>query len=821
MDNVLIKFTADSGGLDEANQKLEKLNKTEKDLVARMKELETQKNTAKFYAKNAEEQAAAEQKFGKQIAETSKQLQANRKSMEELSKAQKSLNDNVVTGTTQMKSAKSRLAEMREELVRMTEAGKGGSKEFEALAKKAGELDDAMKDVRKQIADTGSDTRAFDTLNESAQLVAGSFSIAQGAAALFGMEGKDLEEMMVKLQSAIAITTGLQSVGNALQKESNVLRMVSTIQTKAAAAAEVLLAEGTTSATIAGRAFNLVAKANPYVLIATAIISVVGALYLFSSGTEDAKDKQNELGDAVDQLNGKLDYQSRIMKAMGKSDLDIAKFKYESTKNELAQSNSLIAAYEKRQQILKNGTEAERAALFSKVSLTATSKQLTQEEYEAEKEKNKKLTEELNKYYKDKVVATIQSNKDLTDKEKLAAKDRALAIKTIEKELQDARIDEMPKGMNLELEILRITHERKIAAIKGSSKVENDLRKQLEKNYHQDIEEITNKYTLNSIKTSKDESDTKKQYFKEGADAIKQMGEDITKNEEYQAEIRKQVEEDVANTKRDLQQMSVDVLKDFLSMQFSAESNRLNMQLDDLNRYYTTDVEAAKKNRSLKLITQQEYDKREGDLKKKIKEADKTAKKAAVGINSAETLAKLFFEAAKIKANAAVLAANPLTAAYAPVALSMLPLVYAQMGLVGISSSLQIAAINKYAKGRKGGGGEMAWVGEQGPEIMWVPDGASIVPAHKSNKLADAVGIMREYNIPMSPQISDKQINDIGNGNGIDYDLLASKIGKEIKGNIRIPGQRPVSVNVDHSGISITDGNTTTHYLNKKYSGDV
>jgi len=107
---------------------------------------------------------------------------------------------------------------------------------------------------------------------------------------------------------------------------------------------------------------------------------------------------------------------------------------------------------------------------------------------------------------------------------------------------------------------------------------------------------------------------------------------------------------------------------------------------------------------------------------------------------------------------------------------------------------------------------------------MYVPNSASIIPAGKSNKLRDAIGIMRDYNIPAMPYISNKAMEEAKISNaGINYDLLARKIGEQMKQNLIIPKsiQRPVSINVDHSGTRVTDGDTTTHYRNRKYIGNV
>ena len=59
----------------------------------------------------------------------------------------------------------------------------------------------------------------------------------------------------------------------------------------------------TTAATAAQKAFNVVAKANPYVLLTTAVIGVVSAFELFSDGAEEATEAQKKLNEAEE--NGK------------------------------------------------------------------------------------------------------------------------------------------------------------------------------------------------------------------------------------------------------------------------------------------------------------------------------------------------------------------------------------------------------------------------------------------------------------------------------------------------------------------------------------
>ena len=113
----------------------------------------------------------------------------------------------------------------------------------------------------------------------------------------------------------------------------------------------------------------------------------------------------------------------------------------------------------------------------------------------------------------------------------------------------------------------------------------------------------------------------------------------------------------------------------------------------------------------------------------------------------------------------------------------------------------------QYAKGRKGGKGEYALVGEKGPEVMYVPEGASIVPNHYLGDM-DA---WSKFGVPALPNdmMSAAMLQQIN----IDYDRL----GKAVAANI--PQQKAVSVNVDRNGVTISDNGNRRTYLNHKYAG--
>ena len=180
-------------------------------------------------------------------------------------------------------------------------------KSIKTLIERAGKMKDAMVDVEASIKNASSDTRVFDQLAGGANVLMSSFQTLQGASKLLGIEMGDNVEVIAKLQAAMAVTSGLTQVQTALQKQSAVMQGVQTVQTMALAAANAAAASSITGATVAQAAFNAVANANPYVLLATAVIAVGTALAAFASSSSKAKEEAEELAKAEEEAAKKAE----------------------------------------------------------------------------------------------------------------------------------------------------------------------------------------------------------------------------------------------------------------------------------------------------------------------------------------------------------------------------------------------------------------------------------------------------------------------------------------------------------------------------------
>lgn len=191
--------------------------------------------------------------------------------------------------------------------------GKAMAASIDQIKQRAAELKDNMGDLDQEIKNMASDTIVFDQIAGAMGTMVSVFQVGQGIIQMFGIENENAVKAMAKLQGAMAVTQGLAQIQNALQKQSTTMMAVATLQKKAMAAAEALdtKAKGaniivTKAATVAQGALNMVAKANPYVLLASAIAAVGVALIAFAKNSNKAKKAEEDHQKALDKAKEKI-----------------------------------------------------------------------------------------------------------------------------------------------------------------------------------------------------------------------------------------------------------------------------------------------------------------------------------------------------------------------------------------------------------------------------------------------------------------------------------------------------------------------------------
>ena len=148
----------------------------------------------------------------KQFGENSKEFTEANERLKALEVTAKGLSDEVAEKLEPKFDALSRqLRQARKEAQEMAETFGFASDEFKRAAERADDLDDQIKRVNARIGAIDTEGK-IETFGKALQGVTGAFSVAQGAAALFGDESEAVEQALLKVQAALAIQQGVSGI---------------------------------------------------------------------------------------------------------------------------------------------------------------------------------------------------------------------------------------------------------------------------------------------------------------------------------------------------------------------------------------------------------------------------------------------------------------------------------------------------------------------------------------------------------------------------------------------------------------------------------
>jgi hypothetical protein len=256
-------------------------------------------------------------------------------------------------------SLKAQLVAAQKEVQILSEKFGATSKEAIEAAKRAGELKDTIGDA-KALTEAFNPDAKFKALTSSLGGVASGFAAYQGALSMAGVESKDLEKQLLKVQSAMAIAQGLQGIGESIDSFKqlkavvidagsslkngvvNVFKSLATEQIKAASAtgtlttAQKLYTFAVGSSTGALKVMRLALVATGVGALIVAVGFLIEKIVAWSSSTADAEkanDKLNATIDAQanamdrakDRLDKRISYQTKVAELTGKTETEINK----------------------------------------------------------------------------------------------------------------------------------------------------------------------------------------------------------------------------------------------------------------------------------------------------------------------------------------------------------------------------------------------------------------------------------------------------------------------------------------------------------------
>lgn len=129
---------------------------------------------------------------------------------------QKAVEENAKSQT----SLRTRLRELKMEMVEMEAAGQRNTARYREVRAEVAALTDAWGDAQAQANILANDDAGFAGVMSGLTGLTGGFSAVAGMAGLFGEESQNLQQIMLKTQSIMAVTNGLMQVSQALNKDS-------------------------------------------------------------------------------------------------------------------------------------------------------------------------------------------------------------------------------------------------------------------------------------------------------------------------------------------------------------------------------------------------------------------------------------------------------------------------------------------------------------------------------------------------------------------------------------------------------------------------
>jgi hypothetical protein len=281
------------------------------------------------------------------------------------------VNSNLNQTEQAVTSLRSELRKAQEDVALMAEKFGATSKEAVEAAKRAAELKDRMGDA-KSLTDAFNPDAKFKALTSSLSGAAGGLSAVTGAMGLLGTESKDVEQMILKVQSAMAISQGVQAVGesvDAFKQLGAVVKSFSIVQ-KVVTAGQWL--------------WNAALAANPIGAIVAVVVALVAAGYALVNMFIASSDATKKAEAANKALNKELDTQIKnqkaaaqetelsrdlqlgMAKASGKSAAEVRKLAVELANQEVtqklanAQTLRAIAIEAQRVAGLEDATDAQK-----------------------------------------------------------------------------------------------------------------------------------------------------------------------------------------------------------------------------------------------------------------------------------------------------------------------------------------------------------------------------------------------------------------------------------------------------------------------------
>ena len=784
MENVIIKFVADTSGLEPAIKQLELLGKISKDDAAAFAQVN---NEQKEFIQNLNKSTTEMGKLSNEVDGLMAEIQAG---------VMEGFADHLAEVTAESKKAGGGFKSMKQELKELKaqiSSGSLGEKELREATKRAAELQDKIGDVNDKVKALASDTKRIDAVVTAFKGIAAAASVAAGAAALFGGENEKLTKTLAQAQGAMALLQGVQELANIATTEGALRTYVLDGAQKAAA--------------VSARVMGTSIAASTAMATAGVSLLVVGLVALVSYLNEQADD-------GVENFNKKI---AEIGQDEGS--LAVTKTRIELIRKGLSDETNMrldaLSARNKAQMQFEREMRKDIKTLDDDFNaLSIEDKIVTQTTYEKERLKI------YNQYLKDFKLAEKVYNDDIAEINKAAAAAKLKNEKSTSKAVVKNKKEEVDNTLKEEERRLREEIAANQIALESATSIDDQAF------YFKKITELKKDQVRLTGDLTDSELILKLEQFDKEYDAFVRMLVDkkYAQDEYYDADLeawaaaeqakldaaKKNAEDKAAFEKEKIKEYtklafdSAQVVSDTI---FTINKQNRDAETNDILESLSQRKDAELANKELtdaqRLQIEERYQRQEAEIKTRAWEAQKQASIAQAIINGALAIGNIL----------ATVPGGPLN-----------PATIASLALATITTAAQVAVISntqppKFADGGMVGG----QLHSSGGTLIEAERGEYVINRQSTSDYLPSLKVLNSGEV--EPTFANNILTALANGtfdlaaqfqtkqsasnDGINYDKLDRIMAKH-KSNL--------NVNIDEQGLTtfLLKENSRVEFRNKK-----
>lgn len=268
------------------------------------------------------------------LDKTIKELNENTDDTDELVKKLEKqwdqLNKVINESTGEQKDLAKQLKVVTKQLQIMKLNGEDNTEAYHKLLTEAGNLKDAMGDTAQAIKNVASDTSNLDAALGAMSAASGGFGLVTSAMSMFGGESENVEKAQKKLLQAVTLVNSVQSISNALNKDSALMVKLNSIAHSLLEKQMKATATATNTATTSMKGFKAALVSTGVGALVIALGFLVEKLIQHNDEAERAKTDEDALKSSMDKLKESTEFLAKAFDELKKAKEDYNKATFDA-----------------------------------------------------------------------------------------------------------------------------------------------------------------------------------------------------------------------------------------------------------------------------------------------------------------------------------------------------------------------------------------------------------------------------------------------------------------------------------------------------------